>query len=401
MFSVSYNNLMGTISPQRLNPMPDITVDAKACVLGLDKYNDLPTFVSENNFNDLYQSEVKTKKADPWQILANAMTASDIKKLNPDELKQAIEKVNHELPEHILGGLTLEVKLLQLYRSMEHEYQHATGQNIKGMAKTKLESLDLYSKNKNAIFTNIRGLEVFILQHRSAHYHKAKLNNANLNNVIFKFSTMQDIDFSESQMEAVDCRNANFIGCKFERAYLKNADLANANLADTNFSLADLSFANFSGANLEGVNFSNANLSSANLSGAILKKIKLQGADLYGTKFLSQETILNPQKRFKNELETVLSQVIGTDNFNPVIAALEANVRENILTIGKKANNEAEWNVAHDLLKDSREIMSLFFLKQNGKRQPTKNPAFLPSFPMLDRCEKELTALRPNNQVAL
>jgi len=136
----------------------------------------------------------------------------------------------------------------------------------------------------------------------------AKLNNADLSNVILLSADLSEANLKKTILTgAVLCR-ANLNGADMEGAVLNGADLSgaqlvNAKLKNANFVRAKLCDAALMGADLTEAILTRADLSRANLTGAILQGTDLSGANLQGV-VLSQTNQLD---------KAVLSQTILPD----------------------------------------------------------------------------------------
>lgn len=99
----------------------------------------------------------------------------------------------------------------------------------------------------------------------------------------FAFTTLCNVDLSESFLEKAVFLGANIIDTKLNNANLKNCDFRNANVRNTNLERANLEKAKFEGASLRRINLQKTKLSKASLSWANLKGADLTGADLRET----------------------------------------------------------------------------------------------------------------------
>lgn len=86
-----------------------------------------------------------------------------------------------------------------------------------------------------------------------------------------------------SDLSALDLREADLQGASLRGADLHGVDLENADLRDTNLEGADLRGANLRLADLRGSRLVGAHLEGANLAGANLRAALLEGAELQGT----------------------------------------------------------------------------------------------------------------------
>lgn len=142
----------------------------------------------------------------------------------------------------------------------------------------------------------IRFLQYAHLNAASETINKHNVRIEQVDNIVnFSDTDLSAIDFTNANLGSADLSGANLNNANLVGAHLNNADLSHANLHDanltgahlvgTNFTGADLSFTVLSGTlmlatNLAGADLSQTELSGANLSDAILTGANLSGADL-------------------------------------------------------------------------------------------------------------------------
>lgn len=129
-------------------------------------------------------------------------------------------------------------------------------------------------------------------------FSNAKITKQTLENINFSESNLSDanlsgngfinIDFSRAKLVDAYLRKGFFYGVDFSEADLKNCEIDVLHGNDLNFTRADLSNADLSGGHLDGSVFPDANLRNADLRGALLQKADfseaiLQRADLSKT----------------------------------------------------------------------------------------------------------------------
>ena len=139
----------------------------------------------------------------------------------------------------------------------------------------------------------------------------AKLNNADLSNVILLSADMRGADLKKTILtKATMCRAnlsvADMQGAVLNEADLTSATLVNAKLKGANLVRAKMLNATLMGADLTGAILTKANLRGANLTGAILTKAILIGADLSGANM--QGAVLSGTNQLDNAilLKTIL-----------------------------------------------------------------------------------------------
>ena len=107
-----------------------------------------------------------------------------------------------------------------------------------------------------------------------------EINNDILENRVFDFLLLSEIDFSNTKII-----NCCFEGCNLSKAVFRGVNFGQTSLKDGNLREADLFNANLKGIDLRGTNLVRANLQEADLRGAKLSLIRLNDAILKGTKF--------------------------------------------------------------------------------------------------------------------
>ncbi|MDH3599624.1 MAG: pentapeptide repeat-containing protein, partial [Candidatus Tectomicrobia bacterium] len=109
----------------------------------------------------------------------------------------------------------------------------------------------------------------------------AKLQNLNLQDVIFINTNLQEADLSGSTLEGADLSGAQLDNAILSGVNLKGAKLNGATLQGTLLQEADLSHAEMKAVNLTGAELTNAVLNGAKLNKAKLNGTKLKNAHLH------------------------------------------------------------------------------------------------------------------------
>ena len=123
------------------------------------------------------------------------------------------------------------------------------------------------------------------------------LELANLANLNVK-QDFAEADLSETNLDGLDLKKANFKSTSFWKASLKGANLREAILVRVNLRDANLRDAILVRANLQNADLQNANLNGVDLQDADLNGADLSHAQLVGTTNLLSAKVVNT--RFKN-----------------------------------------------------------------------------------------------------
>jgi len=114
----------------------------------------------------------------------------------------------------------------------------------------------------------------------------ANFSEADLEEVDFSEADLRGADLSEAHLEGADLSGASFYESELSGAVLRRADLSKANLHHVDLSQAKLQYANLSQVDLQYVNLSQAKLRRADLSEAKLDSVDLSQANLQYVNFL-------------------------------------------------------------------------------------------------------------------
>lgn len=177
------------------------------------------------------------------------------------------------------------------------------------------EWADVKLGGSNFTGKNLAGLKVFALDAK-----KAKLQGANLSNLVIGGDRTENADFTDANLQDAQLVSANiplgvvFNNTKAQRANFTNADLGGSEITNSDCRGADFSGASLYGSQLTDVILANATLKGTSLIGSSLVRVDFDGADIEAARIFD----------LKAYEQTSFDKALNTTKAFPSRAAWEA-----------------------------------------------------------------------------